>query len=75
MQEQNTQPTTNHVITSVQINNIIQVLDHVVKHEGISLQSASILLGNVVRPLTDLPQVTLNEVPEEDQPTGDTENV
>lgn len=61
------QQVTNHVITSNQINQIISVLDQVVKHEGISLQSASFILEHIVRPLTALPQIEINEPQQEDK--------
>lgn len=62
MQDQQiNQQVTNHVITSNQINQIISVLDQVVKHEGISLQSASFLLEHVVKPLTSLQEISISQ--------------
>ncbi|WBF79299.1 hypothetical protein IACHDJAJ_00060 [Aeromonas phage vB_AdhS_TS3] len=65
--EQQVQQETNHVITSTQINQIIQVLDQVVKAEGISLQSSGFLINSVVKPLVELPQITINQPEEGEQ--------
>lgn len=67
MEQQVQQQETNHVITSTQINQIIQVLDQVVKAEGISLQSSGFLINSVVRPLVELPQITINQPVEGEQ--------
>ena len=46
-------------ITDQQINAILQVLDGVAKQEGFSLSTASVVLKQVVEPLTTLQHITL----------------
>lgn len=52
---------TNHVITSQQITSIIQSLDSIVKQGGFSIGTYSVLMQNVIKPLTELPHIVLTQ--------------
>lgn len=53
-------------ITDTQINKLINVIDSVVKSEGISLGGAQAIITQVIQPLTSLQPITINEQPTEE---------
>lgn len=58
---------TNYVINGEQIQQIITTLDNVAKSEGLSLMGAQTIIEQIIKPITQLPQVNLNTQKEEEK--------
>lgn len=58
---------TNYVINDEQIQQIIAILDNLAKSEGLSLMGAQTIIEQIIKPITQLPQVTLDTPKEEEK--------
>ncbi len=62
----------NYVINDEQIQQIVGILDNVAKSEGLSLRGSQALIEHVIKPLTSLPQITINTpTPTEEESTNE----